>query len=86
MPPDILDAAPAADAALVAGVRAGDRRAIAKAITLIESPRPDHRRRADALLDALLPATGRALRIGKRRLNIKLSLSIMAVSKISCVV
>jgi len=62
--PDILDAAPAADAALVAGVRAGDRRAIAKAITLLESTRPDHRRRADALLDALLPATGRALRIG----------------------
>lgn len=64
MSPDILDAAPAADAALVAGVRAGDRRAIAKAITLLESTRPDHRRRADALLDALLPATGRALRIG----------------------
>ena len=64
MPPDILDAAPAADAALVAGVRAGDRRAIAKAITLLESTRPDHRRRADAMLDALLPSTARALRIG----------------------
>ena len=54
----------AADAALAAGVREGDRRAIAKAITLLESTRADHRRRADALLDSLLPATGRALRIG----------------------
>ena len=53
-----------ADAALAAGVREGDRRAIAKAITLLESTRADHRRRADALLDSLLPATGRALRIG----------------------
>jgi LAO/AO transport system kinase len=53
-----------ADAALAAGVRAGDRRALAKAITLLESTRPDHRRRADALLDSLLVATGHALRVG----------------------
>jgi LAO/AO transport system kinase len=52
------------DAELVRGVRAGERRAIAKAITLLESTRPDHRRRADAMLDALLPFTGRALRLG----------------------
>jgi LAO/AO transport system kinase len=58
------DADAAADAALAAGVREGDRRAIAKAITLLESTRPDHRRRADRLLDSLLAATGRALRIG----------------------
>jgi LAO/AO transport system kinase len=45
-------------------VRAGDRRALAKAITLLESTRPDHRRRADALLDSLLVATGHALRVG----------------------
>lgn len=40
------------------------RRAVAKAITLLESTRPDHRREADALLDALLPYTGQAFRLG----------------------
>ena len=64
MPPETLDPGPDADAALAAGVRAGDRRALAKAITLLESTRPDHRRRADALLDSLLAATGHALRVG----------------------
>jgi LAO/AO transport system kinase len=53
-----------ADQALVDGILARQRRAIAKAITLLESTRPDHRRRADALLDALLPHTGRSLRLG----------------------
>jgi GTPase len=48
----------------VAGVRSGDRRALAKAITLIESTRADHRAQADALLDALLPSTGKSLRLG----------------------
>jgi LAO/AO transport system kinase len=52
------------DRALVAGVRAGRRRALAKAITLAESTRADHQQRAAAVLDALLPHTGRALRIG----------------------
>ncbi|MES3012367.1 MAG: methylmalonyl Co-A mutase-associated GTPase MeaB [Pseudomonadota bacterium] len=56
------------DQALLDGVVRGDanaqRRAIAKAITLLESTRPDHRPRADALLTALLPHTGRALRLG----------------------
>jgi LAO/AO transport system kinase len=49
---------------LLEGVRAGDRRALAKAITLLESTRTDHRVRADALLDALLPFAGHALRLG----------------------
>jgi LAO/AO transport system kinase len=40
------------------------RRALAKAITLLESTRPDHRARADDVLDALLPRTGNALRLG----------------------
>ena len=40
------------------------RRAIAKAITLLESTRADHRARADALLTALLPHTGKSLRVG----------------------
>ena len=39
---------------------AGDRRALARAITLIESTRADHRERADALLGELLPQIGRA--------------------------
>src|SRR5262249_30975884 len=40
------------------------RRAIAKAITLLESTRADHRAAADALLTELLPHTGRSLRLG----------------------
>jgi LAO/AO transport system kinase len=40
------------------------RRAIAKAITLLESTRADHRARADALLTELLPHTGRSFRLG----------------------
>ena len=52
------------DIRLIEGVRSGDRRALAKTITLLESTRPDHRRRADAVLDALLPHAGNALRLG----------------------
>jgi len=56
------------DEPLYAGLTGTDpvarRRALAKSITLLESTRPDHRRRADALLDALLPHTGGALRLG----------------------
>jgi len=37
---------------------------VAKAITLIESTRADHRARADDLLNALLPHSGRAFRLG----------------------
>jgi LAO/AO transport system kinase len=55
---------PESNESLIAGVTAGERRALAKAITLLESTRADHRERADALLDALLPRTGRAMRIG----------------------
>ncbi len=40
------------------------RRALAKAITLIESTRADHRAQADALLDTLLPHSGKAFRLG----------------------
>lgn len=55
---------PAPDRALADSVRLGQRRALAKAITLLESTRADHRARADALLNALLPATGGAVRVG----------------------
>ena len=40
------------------------RRAIAKAITLLESTRADHRTQGDELLTALLPHTGRSFRLG----------------------
>ena len=49
---------------LVAGVRAGDRRSLARAITMAESTRADHREVADEVLEALLPSTGRATRVG----------------------
>ncbi len=55
---------PAADQALMDGVLRRERRALAKAITLLESTRADHRARADALLNALLPSTGKAIRLG----------------------
>jgi LAO/AO transport system kinase len=59
---------PATEQALAAGIVGSQpvtqRRAMAKAITLLESTRPDHRLRADALLNALLPHTGRAFRLG----------------------
>ena len=43
---------------------AGNRRALAKAITLVESSRPQDREAAQALLNELLPYTGKSLRIG----------------------
>ena len=49
---------------LADGVRRGDRRALARAITLVESTRADHRAEANALLAALLPQTGRSIRLG----------------------
>jgi LAO/AO transport system kinase len=45
-------------------VMAGDRRALARAITLVESARSDHRQAAQALLDALRASGRAALRIG----------------------
>jgi LAO/AO transport system kinase len=49
---------------LIAALRRGDRRALARAITLVESTRPDHREEAERLVEALLPYTGGAVRIG----------------------
>ncbi len=40
------------------------RRAVAKAITLLESTRADHRARADELLNSVLPYSGRSFRLG----------------------
>ena len=50
--------------AILDSAGATQRRALAKAITLIESTRDDHRAQADALLDTLLPHSGQALRLG----------------------
>jgi LAO/AO transport system kinase len=55
--PDFLQAIMGPDAM-------AQRRAIAKAITLLESTRADHRAQGDELLTALLPHTGKAMRLG----------------------
>jgi len=49
---------------LAAGVRAGNIRSLAKAITLVESRSPDHSLIATTLLDELLPDSGKSIRIG----------------------
>lgn len=51
-------------AGLAAGVLAGDRTALGRAITLVESTRPDDRSRAQELLSQLLPHAGGAHRVG----------------------
>jgi LAO/AO transport system kinase len=64
-PPLPVARPPALDvAALARDVRARDRRALAKAITLVESTREDHQQAAQRLLELLLPHTGAAVRIG----------------------
>ena len=47
---------------LARDLRAGNRAALARAITLVESRRGDHQASARDLVQALLPATGRAIR------------------------
>ncbi len=49
---------------LARAIGSGDRTVLSRAITLIESKRADHRRTAAALTQALLPATGKAVRVG----------------------
>jgi LAO/AO transport system kinase len=46
------------------GVRGGSRADIARAITLVESTRPEHRQVAQRVLTELLPETGKAVRVG----------------------
>ena len=48
----------------VSGIRSGDRAMLARAITLIESTKPEHGALAQKLLQALLPSKRRALRLG----------------------
>ncbi|MBK8265429.1 MAG: methylmalonyl Co-A mutase-associated GTPase MeaB [Nannocystis sp.] len=47
-----------------AGVAAGDRAALGRAITLIESGRADDQAAAAALIERVMPATGEAHRVG----------------------
>jgi LAO/AO transport system kinase len=49
---------------MVDGIRRGNRAVLARAITLVESTKPDHQRRAQDVLQAVLPFTGGAHRIG----------------------
>ncbi len=46
------------------GVVTGDRRVLSKAITLVESSHPDHQKMALALIDKLLPYSGKSVRLG----------------------
>ena len=50
--------------ALAKAVLEGDRRALAQAITLIESTRPDHRAIASDLLERVMPHSGKSIRLG----------------------
>jgi LAO/AO transport system kinase len=50
--------------ALADGVLAGNRRALARAITLVESTRSDHRAASSALLERLTPHAGQSIRLG----------------------
>ncbi|HVJ18022.1 MAG TPA: hypothetical protein VM686_21525 [Polyangiaceae bacterium] len=45
-------------------VELGDRRALSRAITLLESTRPEDEQAAEALLEEILPRTGKSLRLG----------------------
>jgi LAO/AO transport system kinase len=49
---------------LAKAIRAGDRVALGRAMTLVESSKPEDQMRAQALLEALLPHTGKSIRIG----------------------
>jgi len=55
---------PADPQAYIDGVLAGQRRMLSKTITLIESSLPAHQKLARTILDALLPSTGEAVRLG----------------------
>src|SRR6185437_5790566 len=52
------------DGDLTAALLAGDRRTLARAITLVESTRTADREKAESLLSAALPHTGGAIRLG----------------------
>ena len=49
---------------LIEGIKAGDKRLLGKAITLVESKKPEHREQAEQLLKEILPLSGKSVRIG----------------------
>ncbi len=49
---------------LAAGIRSGNKRLIAKAITLVESKKNEHRQQAEELLKRIMPFTGNSVRVG----------------------
>lgn len=49
---------------LTEGIQSGDKRLIAKAITLVESKKPEHRLQAEDLLKQIMPFTGESVRVG----------------------
>lgn len=62
--PKLAPTAEVDPASLATGLLSGDRRALARAITLVESTKPEHRDYAEALLAEILPQAGKAFRIG----------------------
>ena len=49
---------------LLTGIQSGDKRLLGKAISLVESKKPEHRVQAEELLKEILPFTGKSVRIG----------------------
>jgi LAO/AO transport system kinase len=49
---------------LLTGIQSGDKRLLGKAISLVESKKPEHRVQAEELLKEILPLTGKSVRIG----------------------
>ena len=49
---------------LLTGIQSGDKRLLGKAISLVESKKPEHRLQAEELLKEILPFTGKSVRIG----------------------
>lgn len=49
---------------LLEGIQSQDKRILGKAITLVESKKPEHRAQAEELLKMVLPLTGNSIRIG----------------------
>lgn len=49
---------------LIAGLQSGNKRLIAKAITLVESKKSEHRTQAEDLLKRIMPLTGKSVRVG----------------------
>jgi LAO/AO transport system kinase len=49
---------------LTEGIRSGNKRLIAKAITLVESKKAEHRQQAEDLLKHIMPFTGNSIRVG----------------------